>query len=94
MTNKPKAKAVADAVHETAAQATQTVETLVKGAHEATQKSYEQALVLTKENLAKANQQLFKGYDEFARSGKDNVDAIVQASSVFARVAEDMGKAV
>ncbi len=94
MTSKPRAKAAAETVQQTAAQATQTVETLVKGAHEATQKGYEQALALTKENLTKANDQLFKGYDDMTKTGKENVDAFVQASTVFARAVEDMSKAV
>ena len=93
-TSKPRAKAAAETVQQTAAQATQTVETLVKGAHEATQKGYEQALALTKENLTKANDQLFKGYDDMTKTGKENVDAFVQASTVFARAVEDMSKAV
>lgn len=85
--------AAAPKAEDLAAQAKETVESVMKASQEATQKGYEQAMAMTREHMEKANRQLFQGFDEMTKLAKDNVDAFVAASTVVARAAEDMGKA-
>ncbi len=55
-------------------------------------KSYEDAVALTQEQVQKANAALLKGYEDAQGFGKGNVDAFVQASTVFAKGAEQISK--
>ena len=66
----------------------------VGASREAVQQSVEQAIAMTRENFEKANQQAFRGYDELTRLSKENVDAVVEASTILARTAETVGKSV
>jgi phasin family protein len=88
-----RSRAAAPKAEDLAAQAKETVETVMKASQEATQKGYEQAMAMTREHMEKANRQLFQGFDEMTKLQKENVDAFVQASTVVARAFEDMGKA-
>jgi len=86
-------RAAAPKAEDMAAQAKETVETVMKASQEATQKGYEQAMAMTREHMEKANRQLFQGFDEMTKLQKDNVDAFVSAATVVTRAMEDMGKA-
>jgi phasin family protein len=57
------------------------------------QKGYDQVLGATREQLEKASASAFKAYEEFSKFQKDNYDAYVAASSIFAKGAENVGKA-
>lgn len=78
---------------ETAVSASQeTMETMVKAGTQAATKSYEQAIALTQEQVEKFSSSVFEGYDDIASLGKDNIDAYVQSTNVFAKGVEAMGK--
>jgi hypothetical protein len=68
------------------------VDSLVKVGQEAAQKGYEQAVTMTKEQVEKARTAVAKGVDEMSTLGKDNVDAVVQAGTIYAKGVEVMGK--
>jgi phasin family protein len=57
------------------------------------QKGYDQALGATREQLEKASVSAFKAYEEFSKFQKDNYDAYLAASTIFAKGAENVGKA-
>ncbi len=89
---------------ETAVQAgKQNLDTAVKAGTEAASKGYDQvvaktkeqvgqAVALTKENVDKASTAAFKGYDEFALVGKDNLDALVRTNGIVAKGMEVFGQ--
>src|SRR5207244_3407280 len=70
----------------------ETVETVMKAGTAAAKASYEQAVELTKTQVEKASQNFFKGYGELAVISKENLDAIVQSSTIVAKGAETFGK--
>ena len=72
----------------------ETVEAVVKAGTEAATKGYEQALTMTKEQVEKMSENLFKGYDQFSTVGKDSVDAYVKSGTILAKGYEAMGKEV
>ena len=51
------------------------------------------AVAMTKEQVEKASDATLKGYDEFASANKENLDAFVEASDIFSRGVEELGKA-
>lgn len=57
------------------------------------QKGYDQVLGATREQFEKASVSAFKAYEDFSKFQKDNYDAYVAASSIFAKGAENVGKA-
>jgi phasin family protein len=70
----------------------ETMEAVMKAGSQAASKSYEQAVAMAQEQVEKASSSMFKGYDDVASYGKDNVDAYVQSTAVFAKGMEAMGK--
>ena len=62
-------------------------------ATEATVEAYEQVVETTKAQVEKANEAVVKGYDEFAAIQKEGVDALIKAGAIWAKGAEDFGKA-
>ena len=70
----------------------ETVEAVVKAGTQAASKSYEQAVAMAQEQVAKASENLFKGYDDVASLGKDSVDAYVESTTVFAKGVEALSK--
>lgn len=54
---------------------------------------YEQVVETTKAQVEKANVAVVKGYDEFAALQKESVDALIKAGAIWAKGAEDFGKA-
>lgn len=78
---------------ETAVNASQeTVEAMVKAGTQAATTSYEQAVALAQEQVEKASTSLFQGYDDVTTLGKDNIDAYMQSTTLFAKGVEAMGK--
>ena len=62
-------------------------------AAEATVEVYEQVVETTKAQVEKTNEAVVKGYDEFAALQKEGVDALIKAGAIWAKGAEDFGKA-
>src|SRR3546814_17370627 len=56
-------------------------------------RNYEQAVSTTKEQVEKASAAMLRGYDDLATFTKQNVDAFVQAGNIWAKGAEELGKA-
>lgn len=57
------------------------------------QKGYDQVLGASREQFEKASVSAFKAYEELSKFHKDNYDAYLAASSIFAKGAENVGKA-
>jgi phasin family protein len=55
-------------------------------------KSYEDAFEMTKEQVNKASENFFRGYDDMATFGKDTVEAMFASSTLFAKGFEAMGR--
>lgn len=72
----------------------QPLENVVKASAEVATKNYEKALAATQEQLEKATNAAFQGYDEFSSIGKENIDAFVKASTVLVKGFESLGKEV
>ncbi len=92
---KAAAKPVADVFAAPFANGTQNLDALMKaftGGAFSGGKGYEQAVEITKEQVAKANAAFLKGYEDVQGFGKGNVDAFVQASTLFAKGAEQISK--
>ena len=70
----------------------ETLEAVVKAGTQAATKGYEQAVAMTQEQVEKASSSVFKGYDEVASLGKDNMDAYVESTEAVARGFETLGK--
>ena len=70
----------------------ETMEAVVKAGTQAATKSYEQAVAIAQEQVEKASSNLFQGYDDVTTLGKDNIDACIQSTTVFAKGVETMGK--
>jgi phasin family protein len=70
----------------------ETMDAMVKAGTQAASKSYEQAILLTQEQVEKLSSNMFEGYDDVASLGKDNIDAYVQSTTVFAKGMEAMSK--
>lgn len=59
----------------------------------ATAETYEKVVETTKAQVAKANEAVAKGYDDFAAMQKEGMDAFIKAGEIWAKGAEDLGKA-
>lgn len=70
----------------------ETLEAVVKAGTQAATKGYEQAVAMTQEQVEKASSNVFKGYDEVASLGRDNMDAYVESTEAVARGFETLGK--
>lgn len=95
MTATKKTAAAVDQVEATMAAGKETVETVVKAGAEATTRSYEQAVAMTKDQVEaafKAGSEAFQGYEEFVALGKDNVDAVINSGTVLAKGLQDFNK--
>lgn len=88
------AKLAMEGVEAVAAKQKETIEAAVKAGTEAMGKGYEQAYTMTKDQLEKANDLAFKSYDDFADFGKENIEAVVASTNIFAKGAEVIGKEV
>jgi len=70
----------------------QTVESVVKASTEVATKNYEKACAATQEQLGKAATAACQGYEELAALGKENLDALVRASTVLVKGFETLGR--
>ena len=87
------AGAAANVMEETLAATRTTVETAVKAGQDVVQKNLETAFAMTKEQFEKAGGTMFKGFDDVADFGKDNIDAVVTAGNIATKGWQDLGAA-
>lgn len=80
-------------VEDTIAATKATVEGAVKAGQEAAAKNVEQFMALTQEQFEKVGGDAFKGFDDVAGFGKDNIDAFVAAGNVVTKGWQDLGQA-
>ncbi len=72
----------------------QSMENAVKVGTEVATKNYEKAVAMTQEQFEKATTAAFASYDEMSTFGKENIDAVVKASTVLVKGFETLGKEV
>ncbi len=70
-----------------------TVETITNVSAEYAQKNYDRFLGASKEQVEKASATAFKSYEDFSKFSKENLDAAVAATAIFAKGFETVGKA-
>ena len=92
-TAKTKAAPAVNVMEETFAATRTTVESAVKAGQDVVQKNLETAFAMTKEQFEKAGGSMFKGFDDVAAFGKDNIDAVVTAGNIATKGWQDLGAA-
>lgn len=92
-TNGKTAKAT-KAVEEGLTASKETVEAVVEAGTKAATKNYDQAVAMTKEQVAKTSKAMFEGYDDFADLGQQNVEALVKSGTICAKGVESLGQEV
>ncbi|MEX0922940.1 MAG: phasin family protein [Rhodovibrionaceae bacterium] len=85
-------KAVETAAESVVAASQEVTESMVKAGSDAATKQYEQAVAKTQEQVEKTSNAMFKGYDEFSAINKQNLDAMVKSSTIFAKGFETISK--
>ena len=81
-----------ESVEAAVAASQETIDTVMKAGTQAATKGYEQAIAIAQEQVEQASENLFQRYEEVASLGKDNVDACVLSTTVFAKGVETMSK--
>jgi phasin family protein len=71
----------------------ETIENVTKITTETSQKNMDQAMTVAKENMEKASQAAFKGYDQFTTLAQGNYDAVSKSFGVLTKGVEDVTKA-
>ena len=92
MASKTKSEKLAQPLEQVVEAGKQTVENVVKISTDVATKNYEKALAATQEQLEKATNAAFAGYDELTALGKENLDAVVKASTVLVKGFETLGR--
>lgn len=78
---------------ETVKQTAETVKAHIEAGQQAAAKNFEQAIAQTQDKIAQFNQTTIKNVDDLAALGKDNVEALVQSSTILAKGFEQMTRA-
>lgn len=94
MASKAKSEKLAQPLDQVVEAGRQTAENVVKISTDVATRNYEKAMAATQEHLEKATNAAFAGYDELTALGKDNLDAVVKASTVLVKGFETLGKEV
>lgn len=55
---------------------------------------YDQAVAMTKERVEKTSKAVFQGYGDFSSVGQENMDAVVQSGTIYAKGVETIGREV
>lgn len=55
---------------------------------------YDQAVAMTKEQVEKTSKAVFQGYGDFNSLGQENLDAVVQSGTIYAKGVETIGREV
>jgi phasin family protein len=92
MTNK-KTTTAATPVDAAVSASQETLEQMTKIGQETAQKNLEQAVTMAKENVEKASQTVFKGYDQFNTLAQGNYDAVSKSFGIVSKGLEDVSKA-
>ena len=92
-TAKTKAAGAANVVEDTLTATRTTVETAVKAGQDVVQKNLETAFAMTKDQFDRAGGTMFKGFDDVAAFGKDNMEAVVTAGNIATKGWQDLGAA-
>ncbi len=71
----------------------ETLENVTKITQETTAKNFEQAVSVTKENMDKASEAAFKGYDQYSAFTKAHYDAVAKSFDILSKGFEDVSKA-
>lgn len=71
----------------------EAMETMVKTSGDAANKSYEQAVTMTKEQIAKQSETFFKSYDGLTELNRANLDAVNASGAIMTKGIEEIGKA-
>lgn len=71
----------------------EAMETMVKTGGDAANKGYEQAVTMTKEQIAKQSEAFFKSYDGLAELNRANLDAVNTSGAIMTKGVEEIGKA-
>ena len=94
MVAKTKSEKLAEPLESVVEVGKQTVESVMKTSAEMVTKNYEKSFAAAQEQLEKAASAAAQGYEEFTALGKDNIDILVKASTLFVKGIEDLGKEV
>lgn len=65
----------------------------IEQAMKASTEGYEQAVAMSKEQVESASKAVFRGYEDFTALNKQGVEAFMQATNIWAKGCEDLGKA-
>lgn len=71
----------------------ETLEQMTKLGQEAAQKNLEQAITMAKDNVEKASQTVFKGYDQFNTLTQGNYEAMTKSLGILSKGLESVSKA-
>lgn len=92
-TKKATATASATPVDAAVSASQETLEQMTKIGQEAAQKNLEQAITMAKDNVEKASQTMFKGYDQFNTLAQGNYEAVTKSFGIISKGFEDVSKA-
>jgi len=70
----------------------ESLESFAKISSDTATRQYEQAVAMTQEQLSKASSRLFQNYNDMTAMNQENLQAVMAASSSFARGFEAMSK--
>ncbi|MDF1791522.1 MAG: phasin family protein [Thalassobaculaceae bacterium] len=93
MTTKKTTASTATPVDAAVAAGKETIENMAKATQETSQKNFDQAVTVAKENMEKASAAAFKSYDEFASYSQANYDAFYKSFGIVTKGFEDVTKA-
>ena len=71
----------------------ETLEQMTKIGQDAAQKNMEQAMSMAKDNVEKASQTLFKGYEQANTLAQGNYEAVSKSFGIWSKGLEDVSKA-
>jgi phasin family protein len=71
----------------------ETLEQMTKIGQDAAQKNMEQAMSMAKDNVEKASQTLFKGYEQANTLAQGNYEAVSKSFGILSKGFEDLSKA-
>lgn len=71
----------------------ETLEQMTRLGQEAAQKNLEQAITMAKDNVEKASQSVFQGYDQFNTLAQGNYEAVTKSLGILSKGLESVSKA-
>lgn len=92
-TKKSTATASATPVDAAVSASQETIEQMTRIGQETAQKNLEQAITMAKDNVEKASQSMFKGYDQINSLAQGNYEAVTKSFGIISKGLEDVSKA-